>query len=175
MMQYPLLAALPPPGLDFIKILFQIWYTILSRLPCPILSCVRFVSNLYSNMMQHTLVAALPPPALVFFKPTFKYDRISSPRCPHPLLYSLLTVFLLEYDAISSASCRASSCARSLLTYYSNMMRCPLLAALRPPALVPYWSPIRIWCTVLSWLPCLILSCVRFLSNPYWNMIQCLL
>jgi hypothetical protein len=38
-----------------------------------------------------------------------------------------------------------------------NMIQYPLLDALPPPVVVPYWIPIQIWCNVLSWLPCLLL------------------
>ena len=53
----------------------------------------------------------------------------------------------------------------SLLNPYSNRVRHPLLAALPPPVLVYYWRPIQIWCTVLYWLPCLILSCILLIDS----------
>ena len=122
--------------------------TILSWLPCLILSCVCFLLHPYCNMMQCLLQAALPPPVLVSDKILFTNDAISSPSClasssarcllkscsymmhyplltalSHPLLYSLLIESLSKYCAISPPSCLGSSCARFLLHPCSNMMR----------------------------------------------------
>ena len=65
---YPLLAALPPPVLVSYWRTIQIWCTILSWLPCLILSCVRFLFNPYCNMIQYPVLAALPPAVLVSYQ-----------------------------------------------------------------------------------------------------------
>jgi hypothetical protein len=66
------------------------------------------------------------------------------PLLPCILLWSFLIESLFKYDAISSLGCLASPCGRFLLNSYSNMMQYPLMAALPPPVVVSYWSPIQI-------------------------------
>ena len=89
--------------------------------------------------------------------------------CPKTYLFILLQAWTISERLVlvSFWYCALTGCSRYP---YSSMMRYPLLAALRPPVLVSYWRPIQIWCTILSWLPCLILSCIRFILNPYSNM-----
>ena len=132
-MQYPLLAALPPPLVVSYLIPFLIWCNILPLLPCI---------PLWSFLIEFL----------------FKYDAISCPGClTYRLPWWFRIEFLFKYDAISSPCCLASSCGRFLLNPYSNMMRYPLLAALPPPVVVFYWIPIQIWCNILSWRPYLLL------------------
>ena len=126
MMPNPLLAALSPPVVVSYSILNQIWYKILSWLPCLLLwssliqflfksdaksssgclasSCGRFLFNSYSKMMQNPLLAALSPPVVVS--------------------YSLLNQ--IWYKILSWRS--SFSSAHFLFNSYSKMMKNLLLA-----------------------------------------------
>ena len=134
MMQYPLLAAVPPPELVSYWSPIQICYTVLSWVPCLVLSCVRFLLNPCWNMMQCLLLAALPSSVLFPYRTFFKYDAIPSPRC------------------------LASTCARFLLKAHWNIMQYPLLAALPPLVFISHPILIQVWCDILSSLPC-VLQC----------------
>ena len=189
MMQYPILAVLPPPVVVSYWLPIQIWCNILSWLPCLLpssflieflfkynaisshgclaSSCGRFLLNSYSNMMQYPLLAALPPPVAVsHWIPIQIWCNILS-WLPCLLPSSFLIEFLFKYNAISSHGCLASSRGCFLLNSYSNMMQSPLLAALPPPVVVSYWFPFQIWCNILSWLPCMNWNSIRIKD---WRM-----
>ena len=150
------------------------WCIILSWLPCLIFSCIRFLLTPYWNMMQYTLLAALPSPMRVSDKILIQIWCVILSSLPCLLLFSFLieVLFQIWCTILSWLSCFILSCAGFLFNPYSNMMRYPILAALRRPVLVSDWGLIQIWCIILSRLPCLILYCIRFLLNPYWNMMQ---
>ena len=99
----------------------------------------------HSDIMRYPLPAVLPPPVLVSFSNPhsnmMRYHLLAALH--YPLLFSLLVKSRLEYDAIYSLSCLASSCARFWLNPWSNMMRCPLLAALPHPLLCSFLIEVR--------------------------------
>ena len=76
MMQYPLLAAVPPPVVVFIEFLFE--YDATSSLGSLPPSCGCFLLNSYLNMLQYPLMAALPTPCSFLLEFRFKYEAISS-------------------------------------------------------------------------------------------------
>ena len=147
-------------------------------------------------MMRYLIITALCPPVLVpYCSNMMHYPLLTA--LPHPLLCSLLVESLLEYDAMSSLSCLASSCARFysiliqifcdvlsslpclllcsfrfLLKSDSNMMHYPLLVALPHPLLCSFLIESLLEYDAMSSPSCLASPCARFLSNPFSNMIR---
>jgi hypothetical protein len=120
--KYPLLAALPPPVVDSYWIPVQIYWNILSWLPCLVLWL--FLLSSRSNMMEYPLLAALPPPVVVsnWILIQIGWNILSW------LLWLFLIEFSFKYDGICSPGCLASSRGRFLLNSYSNTMKYPLHA-----------------------------------------------
>ena len=132
MMQYPILAVLPPPVVVSYWLPIQIWCNILSWLPCLLWSflieflfkyyaisspgCLAsslggFVFNSFSNMMQYPPLVALHPPVVVSY-------------------WILIQIWC------------------NILSW---------LPYLPPPLVVSYWIPFQIWCNILPLLPCILL------------------